>query len=84
MDRSERTVMRYTAVLVTLSCLAGSQLPIHVELLRNQGMMIGELCKLDGLAAACPKDGVYEFLFVAVPLNLTNATASPLNPQAIK
>jgi len=58
--------------------------PIHYELIRNQGMMIGELFKLDGLATACAKDGVYEFLFVAVPLNLTNATASPLNPQAIK
>ena len=58
--------------------------PIHYELIRNQGMMIGELFKLDGLAEACAKDGVYEFMFVAVPLNLTNATASPLNPQAIR
>ena len=58
--------------------------PIHYELIRNQGMMIGELFRLDGLAEDCARDGVYEFLFVAQPLNLPNATGSPVNPLAIK
>ena len=58
--------------------------PNHFELLHNQGMMIGDLMYLDELAADCAADGVYEFLFVGVPLNLPNATGSPINPQAIK
>jgi kynurenine formamidase len=58
--------------------------PVQYELIRNQGMMIGELFKLEALAADCAADGVYEFMFVAAPLHLPHATASPINPQAIK
>lgn len=58
--------------------------PIHYELIRNQGMLVGELFRLDALAKDCAGDGVYEFLFIASPLNLTNATGSPINPIVIK
>ena len=57
--------------------------PVHIELIRNQGMMIGELFQLDTLADACAAAGVYEFLFVGSPLNIPNATAGPVNPLAI-
>jgi len=60
------------------------RLPIHVELLRNQGMMIGDLFDLEELAADCAADGVYEFLFVGQPLNILFGTGSPVNPLAIK
>jgi kynurenine formamidase len=60
------------------------QLPIHVELLRNQGMMIGDLFDLRELAADCAHDGVYEFMFVGPPLNILYGTGSPVNPVAIK
>ncbi len=59
-------------------------MPIHYELIRNQGMMILDLAYLDELAEACARDGVYEFLFVGEPLNLTNATGSPASPLAVK
>jgi kynurenine formamidase len=59
-------------------------MPIHYELIRNQGMMSGDLFYLDEIAAACAKDGVYEFLFVGQPLNIINATGSPVSPLAIK
>jgi kynurenine formamidase len=59
-------------------------MPIHYELIRNQGMMSGDLFYLSELAEACAADGVYEFLFVAQPLNITNATGSPVSPLAIK
>ncbi len=59
-------------------------MPIHYELIRNQGMMSGDLFYLDELAEACASDGVYEFLFVAQPLNIINATGSPVSPLAIK
>jgi kynurenine formamidase len=58
--------------------------PIHYELIRNQGMMMGALFQLDELADACAADGTYEFLFIGSPYRLTNATGSPLNPIAIK
>jgi kynurenine formamidase len=58
--------------------------PIHVELLRNQGMMGGDLFHLSDLAADCAADGVYEFLFIGSPLHIVGATGSPVNPLAIK
>ena len=56
----------------------------HYELLHNQGMIIGELFFFEKLASDCATDGIYEFMFVAPPLNLIGGTGSPLNPQAIK
>lgn len=64
--------------------IPGCGLPIHVELLVNQGMMIGDNGNLEALAVDCRDDGVYECLFVGPPLDLTNDTGSPINPQAIK
>lgn len=58
--------------------------PIHYELIRNQGMLMGELFQLDEIAEACAADRIYEFLFIAQPMKLTNATASPINPLVIK
>jgi kynurenine formamidase len=58
--------------------------PVNYELIRNQGMILGKLFQLDALAAACARDGVYEFMFAAAPLNIPNATGGPINPQAIK
>ena len=48
------------------------------------GCLVGEIFDLEGLAADCAKDGVYEFMFVAPPLPITGAVGSPVNPQAIK
>ena len=59
-------------------------MPIHYELLHNQGMMIGDWFSLDELAEDCANDGVYEFLFVAPPLKIVNGSGSPVNPLAIK
>ncbi|MBI3665906.1 MAG: cyclase family protein [Acidobacteria bacterium] len=58
--------------------------PIHVELLRNLGVMMGEIFNLEELAEACAADRSYEFFFVAQPLNLVDSTGSPVNPLAIK
>lgn len=58
--------------------------PIHYELIRNQGMMMGALFQLDELAEDCQADSVYEFLFVASPYRLTYGTGSPVNPLVIK
>lgn len=58
--------------------------PLHVILLVNAGMLIGEMFDLEALAEDCAQDGVYEFMLVAAPLTVTGAVGSPLNPQAIK
>ena len=59
-------------------------LPIHVELIVNQGMAIGEMFYLEELAADSARDGIYEFLFVAPPLRIVGGIGTPINPQAIR
>jgi kynurenine formamidase len=59
-------------------------MPIHYELIRNQGMMLMDLSYLDELAEACARDHVYEFLFIGGALNIINGTGSPACPLAIK
>ncbi|MCL4231003.1 MAG: cyclase family protein [Dehalococcoidia bacterium] len=58
--------------------------PMHLVLVVNMGLLVGEIFALDELAADCAADGVYEFMFVAPPLPITGAVGSPLNPLAIK
>jgi kynurenine formamidase len=62
----------------------GYEMPVNYELIRNQGMTLGKLFQLDELSEACAADGVYEFLFIAPPMKITNGTGSPTNPVAIK
>ncbi len=57
----------------------GRGIPVHVELLRNRGIYLFELCALDELARDC----VYEFCFIAVPLPIEGGIASPVTPLAI-
>ena len=57
---------------------------IHVELLRNRGIPLGELWQLDGLARSCRRDGRYDFFLTSAPLNLPGAFGSPANVLAIR
>ena len=54
-------------------------MPVHVHLLVEAGIHIMECLNLEELAAA----RVYEFQFVAAPLKIVGATASPIRPFAI-
>jgi kynurenine formamidase len=54
-------------------------MPVHVHLLVEKGIHIIECLNLEELAKA----GVREFLFVAIPLKLEGATASPVRPIAL-
>jgi kynurenine formamidase len=58
--------------------------PLHIVMLVNAGIHLGEMLDLEDLARDCAEDNVYEFLFVAPPLPITGAVGSPINPQAIK
>jgi kynurenine formamidase len=59
-------------------------LPVHMVLIRDMGMTLGEILDLEELADDCASAGVYEFLLTAPPIKFTNAVGSPINPLAIK
>jgi kynurenine formamidase len=53
-------------------------MPVHVHLLVESGIHIIEVLNIEDLA----RDGVYEFLFVAAPMNIRGATGAPIRPLA--
>ena len=59
-------------------------LPVHMVLIRDMGMTLGEILDLDELATDCEEDGVWEFFLTAPPIKFTAAVGSPINPLAIK
>jgi kynurenine formamidase len=58
--------------------------PLHIIMLVNTGIYLGEMWDMEELAADCAEDGRYEFLVVAAPLTVTGSVGSPVNPQVIK
>lgn len=58
--------------------------PLHIIMLVNAGIHLGEMWDMEALAEDCADDGVYEFMLVAPPLTVTGSVGSPVNPQAIK
>jgi kynurenine formamidase len=58
---------------------AGQVFPVHQCVLRGYGVALIEGMVLEPLA----RTGVHEFLFVAAPLPIVGATASPLMPIAV-
>jgi kynurenine formamidase len=58
--------------------------PLHVVMIVNAGLLVGEIFDLEALSDDCAADGVYEFMFSAPPLAFTGAVGSPINPIAIK
>ncbi|MHB8295750.1 MAG: cyclase family protein [Acidimicrobiales bacterium] len=57
---------------------------MHQELIALPGLPIGELWRLQDLAADCELSGSYESLVVVKPLNLTGGVGSPANAVAIR
>ncbi len=64
--------------------VADEVLPVHMVLLRDMGMTLGEILDFEELAADCAADGVYEFFFCGPPIKFTRALGSPINPLAFK
>lgn len=58
--------------------------PLHGIVIRDLGMMMGEMFDLEELAADCAADGRWEFFFCAPPLRVANGVGSPVSPVAIK
>jgi kynurenine formamidase len=59
-----------------------TEYPLHVRLIRDLGLTLGEVWWLDDLAAACRAEERWEFFLCAAPLNVTNGVGSPVNPIA--
>jgi kynurenine formamidase len=57
--------------------------PIHALALNAMGIHLLDYLLLEDLAAACEREGRWEFMFAAAPLRLVGGTGSPLNPIAI-
>lgn len=57
---------------------------LHACLMRDLGVVFGELFWLDDLARACHADSRYDCFFVAGPLKVAGATGGPLNPVVIR
>jgi kynurenine formamidase len=53
-------------------------MPVHGHLLVESGIHIIEVLNLEELA----RDGVYEFVFVAAPMNIRGGTGAPVRPLA--
>lgn len=59
-------------------------IPLHGALIRDLGVVMSEIYWLKDLAADSAEDGQYEFMLVAAPLQVEQASGSPVNPIAIK
>lgn len=66
------------------SSVRGASIPFHQVVIRDMGLTLGEMFDLEGLAADCEEDGVWEFLLVAPGLGVTGAVGSPVTPLAFK
>ncbi len=57
---------------------------MHQELIASLGMPLGELWRLDALAAACAQDQRWQCLVVVKPLHLEGGVGSPANATALR
>ncbi|MEU5088482.1 cyclase family protein [Streptomyces sp. NPDC021356] len=59
-------------------------IPLHAVLIRDMGMMLGEMWQLDDLAEACRADGHWDFFLTAAALRITGGVGSPVSPVAVR
>jgi kynurenine formamidase len=64
--------------------IPGEQMPVHMVLIRDMGMTLGEILDFEELAEDCAADGRYDFFLTAPPIKFRRALGSPINPLAIK
>lgn len=72
------------AIEVLPGQVADAVFNVHMVLIRDMGMTLGEILDFEELAADCAADGVWEFFFCAPPLKVSNGVGSPINPLAMK
>jgi len=75
----ERGVFAAGSDTVAFEKVPDAAMPVHVHLLVDKGIHIIECLNLEELAAA----KIWEFVFLALPLKIQGATASPIRPVAM-
>lgn len=75
---SSRKIFAAGADTVAFEKVPNPSMPVHVHLLVESGIHIIEVLNLEELAQA----RVYEFVFVAAPMNIRGATGAPVRPLA--
>ena len=75
---SARKVFAAGSDTVAFEKVPDPAMPVHVHLLVESGIHIIEVLNLEELA----RDKVYEFFFVAAPMNIRGATGAPIRPLA--
>lgn len=76
---SERRIFAAGSDTLSFEKVPDPAMPVHVHLLVERGIHIIECLNLESLAEA----RTAEFLFVAAPLKIRGATASPIRPVAV-
>jgi kynurenine formamidase len=76
---SDRAVFAAGSDTVAFEKVPDASMPVHVHFLVEEGVYIFECLNLEELA----RERVYEFLFLAAPLKIRGATASPIRPLAL-
>jgi kynurenine formamidase len=69
---------------VTIDPNTGVALTLHNALMRNLGVVFGEMVALRELADDCAADGQWDFLYTAAPLHIVRGAGAPVNPVAVK
>lgn len=62
----------------------GTALPVHLVLIRDMGMTLGEILDFEELAEDCAADGRFASFMAAPPITFRRALGSPINPLAVK
>jgi kynurenine formamidase len=75
---SSRKIFAAGSDTVAFEKVPSSTMPVHAHLLVESGIHLIEVLNLEELS----RDGVYEFLFVAAPMNIRGATGAPVRPLA--
>ncbi|MBB3665611.1 kynurenine formamidase [Prauserella sediminis] len=66
------------------SAVEGVGVPFHQVVIRDMGLLVGEMFDFEELATDCAQDGVWEFLFNGTGLKVTGSVGSPITPIALK
>jgi len=75
---SSRKIFAAGSDTVAFEKTPSPSMPVHVHLLVDWGIHIIEVLNLEELA----RDRVYEFVFIAAPMNIRGSTGAPVRPLA--
>jgi kynurenine formamidase len=75
---SSRKIFAAGSDTVAFERVPSPAMSVHMHLLVESGIHIIEVLNLEELA----RDGVYEFIFVAAPMNIRGGTGAPVRPLA--